>query len=71
MNAKPQPRKSGSSSLASSLASSAAVITPEEISGPGVPVCAGQLPAVLVRVHRGRKGERRSMSELNYAGGLR
>jgi hypothetical protein len=36
MNAKPQPRKSGSSSLASSLASSAAVITPEEISGPAM-----------------------------------
>jgi len=36
MNAKPQPRKSGSSSLASSLASSAAVITPEEINGPAM-----------------------------------
>ena len=33
MYAKPQPRKSASSSLASSLASSAAVITPEEING--------------------------------------
>ena len=36
MNAKPQPRKSGSWSLASSLASSAAVITPEEINGPAM-----------------------------------
>ena len=36
MNAKPQPRKSGSLSLASSLASSAAVITPEAITGPAM-----------------------------------
>jgi hypothetical protein len=36
INAKPQPRKSGSSSLASNLAPSAAVITPEEINGPAM-----------------------------------
>jgi len=36
MNANPQPRKSGSSSLAPSLASSATVITPEAIGGPAM-----------------------------------